>query len=223
MKNLLASLLAAASALAVLAYHPAAHAAACVSGTVANYEALGATGCSVDGVTFSNMHVSTLGAVTTGDFSPFAKTVGGSTEFGLQLNYSSVASGSNVSSDVDWTYNVAGNLLTDAYAQVVGSTTGTGRVHLAESLSNGSSLTVTTPNSFTTATFAPTASLTVIMDQLNFSGSDGFAETSKLVNAFSPTTVIPEPSTWALMALGFAGLGLAGWRSRRRSVSIAAA
>ena len=35
-------------------------------------------------------------------------------------------------------------------------------------------------------------------------------------------SAIPEPSTWALMALGFAGLGFAGWRSRRRSVSIAA-
>jgi hypothetical protein len=35
-------------------------------------------------------------------------------------------------------------------------------------------------------------------------------------------TVVPEPSTWALMALGFAGLGFAGYWSRRRSVSIAA-
>ena len=26
---------------------------------------------------------------------------------------------------------------------------------------------------------------------------------------------IPEPSTWAMMLLGFAGLGLAGWRHRR--------
>jgi hypothetical protein len=34
-------------------------------------------------------------------------------------------------------------------------------------------------------------------------------------------TTVPEPSTWAMMALGFAGLGFAGWRSRRRSVSVA--
>jgi hypothetical protein len=40
--------------------------------------------------------------------------------------------------------------------------------------------------------------------------------------AHADSAVIPEPSTWALMALGFTGLGVAGWRSRRRSVSIAA-
>jgi uncharacterized protein (TIGR03118 family) len=39
---------------------------------------------------------------------------------------------------------------------------------------------------------------------------------------FGAVTFIPEPSTWAMMALGFAGLAFAGWRARRRSVSIAA-
>jgi hypothetical protein len=30
-----------------------------------------------------------------------------------------------------------------------------------------------------------------------------------------PSTPVPEPSTWAMMLVGFAGLGLAGWRHRR--------
>ena len=32
---------------------------------------------------------------------------------------------------------------------------------------------------------------------------------------------VPEPSTWAMMLLGFAGLGFAGYRTSRRAVSIA--
>jgi hypothetical protein len=35
-------------------------------------------------------------------------------------------------------------------------------------------------------------------------------------------TAVPEPSTWAMMLLGFAGLGYAGMRNRRRpAISIA--
>jgi hypothetical protein len=34
----------------------------------------------------------------------------------------------------------------------------------------------------------------------------------------SPPGAVPEPSTWAMMLLGFAGLGWAGWRSRRLRV-----
>jgi hypothetical protein len=35
-------------------------------------------------------------------------------------------------------------------------------------------------------------------------------------------TSVPEPSTWAMMLLGFAGLGFAGYRSSRNAASIAA-
>jgi PEP-CTERM motif len=35
---------------------------------------------------------------------------------------------------------------------------------------------------------------------------------------FEVTTGIPEPSTWAMMLIGFAGLGFAGYRTSRRAV-----
>jgi hypothetical protein len=36
------------------------------------------------------------------------------------------------------------------------------------------------------------------------------------------TATVPEPSTWAMLLLGFAGLGFAGYRTARKGVSIAA-
>jgi hypothetical protein len=30
-----------------------------------------------------------------------------------------------------------------------------------------------------------------------------------------PLVAVPEPSTWAMMLIGFAGLGFMGWRSRK--------
>jgi hypothetical protein len=32
----------------------------------------------------------------------------------------------------------------------------------------------------------------------------------------------PEPSTWVMMGLGFAGLGFAGWRAQRKTAALAA-
>jgi hypothetical protein len=62
----------------------------------------------------------------------------------------------------------------------------------------------------------------------------GFQESSKDIKYFTLTdgyvavigglniATVPEPSTWAMMALGFAGLGFAGYRrGRRASVAIA--
>jgi hypothetical protein len=37
----------------------------------------------------------------------------------------------------------------------------------------------------------------------------------------SSAVLVPEPSTWAMMLLGFAGLGYAGYRSSRKAASIA--
>ena len=56
------------------------------------------------------------------------------------------------------------------------------------------------------------------IDMSFHSGLDGgvastFA-TENLAFPSSTTPTIPEPSTWAMVLLGFAGLGLAGWRRR---------
>jgi PEP-CTERM motif len=39
-------------------------------------------------------------------------------------------------------------------------------------------------------------------------------------DSFTLTTVVPEPSTWAMMLLGFAGLGLVGWRRRPTTCNV---
>jgi hypothetical protein len=38
----------------------------------------------------------------------------------------------------------------------------------------------------------------------------------------STAVATPEPSTWAMMGLGFAGLGFAGWRAQRKTAALSA-
>jgi len=47
------------------------------------------------------------------------------------------------------------------------------------------------------------------------------AETLAYV-AVGVTATVPEPSTWAMMILGFAGLGFAGYRQSRKAATVAA-
>jgi PEP-CTERM motif len=196
-------------------------AAACATNTVAFYEA---NPCNVGPVTFSDISVGSTtsgsGVVTLGDFSPFTTVVNGVTEFGLNLSYASNTGATPGSqADLSWTYDVSGvPSLTDAFATFAGTTTGTGTEDLSEVLSNGVSLTLHAPGA-TSATFSPIGSLSVIKDQSDFAGSAGSADSSILGNAFS---VVPEPSTWAMMLLGFAGLGFLGWRGSRKTAARAA-
>jgi hypothetical protein len=55
-----------------------------------------------------------------------------------------------------------------------------------------------------------------------FGGGDPFEFYGSITEFEVATASIPEPSTWVMMLFGFAGLGLAGYRSIRRSLSVAA-
>ncbi len=51
-------------------------------------------------------------------------------------------------------------------------------------------------------------------------GINGFGADGAI--ALAESSAVPEPSTWAMMLLGFAGLGFAGWRASRQTGSIEA-
>ena len=120
------------------------------------------------------------------------------------------------------TFDVSGApSLTDAFAVFAGTTSGTGTEDLSEVLSNGVSLTLHAPPA-TSAMFSAVQSLSVVKDQSDFAGSGGSADSSIIGNAFS-VTAVPEASTWAMMLLGFAGLGFAGWRAQQKKSAAFAA
>jgi hypothetical protein len=58
--------------------------------------------------------------------------------------------------------------------------------------------------------------------ELPWWGQPGAQEISESLVVRSAASGVPEPSTWAMMVLGFAGLGFAGNRTRARSTVLAA-
>jgi Domain of unknown function (DUF4082)/PEP-CTERM motif len=79
----------------------------------------------------------------------------------------------------------------------------------------GSGTVTTTSNiSYITSVYAFGSSLSWPTSSVGFGGYFG-------PNISATTSTIPEPSTWAMMLLGFAGLGLAGYRQRHKFVRAA--
>jgi hypothetical protein len=60
-------------------------------------------------------------------------------------------------------------------------------------------------------------SYTYSFDYANNTGGNGLSPSELFATASS----VPEASTWAMLLLGFAGLGIAGYRVRRGAVSLA--
>src|SRR5439155_6951269 len=132
------TLAAAALAASSLLIGTSAIAGPCVSAPVATYTAAGFS-CTVDGLSFTNIVVNTTvsngGSVTLGNFTPVNPLPD---EFGLLLNYTSLAPGANSTADVTWSYNVTGvPFINDAFLALAGNTTGSGQAQVSEILSNG--------------------------------------------------------------------------------------
>jgi hypothetical protein len=205
-----------------------AQAASCVTGTVASYVALGAGGCSVDGLTFSNINVSASG-VTLGNIIPYLSAP----EFGLTVQIvGNVAGGTSASGDVLWSYNVSGNFINDAFLQAIGGTgvpPGNGSFAATESLTSGNTLIASlTCSGLGSAvctdakTFANIATLTANKDLTIAGGSitGTFENVSALTNAFS---TVPIPGALPLFATGIVGLWAVGRKRKKQKLESAIA
>ena len=66
------------------------------------------------------------------------------------------------------------------------------------------------------ATFPVVTSLSIETEISVWAGPFSSAGAMSVSNLFSQIYSVPEPSTWAMMLIGFAGLGYAGWRQRSK-------
>jgi hypothetical protein len=96
------------------------------------------------------------------------------------------------------------------------------------SYDGGGTLTVATTTVFPNACGNPPNSYCIFIDNsagasptssggfIELTSSGGYWESQSTVVTAGPITIVPEPSTWAMMLLGFASLGFAGYRQRQK-------
>lgn len=173
----------------------AALAAPCIQDSVANYQTLGASGCTIGPLTFTNFSINTVasgdGAVALGNITPVVFQNG--SEYGFILTYASNAGPqSNSQADLTLSYNVqslSNPNIPSFYVSYVGNTQGTGIADLSANLTTttdpGYTVSLLSPENLYTNFPNPAQSLHVLLDQHNLAGASGHADTSIIENAFT--------------------------------------
>jgi len=198
-------------------------AATCTTAPVSTYTAAGFS-CNIGGLTFSNIVVTPmtdsggLGSVTLTDFAPVNPVAG---EFGLRLDYTASAPAFGFA-NVQWTYSVAGvPPISDAFIAFDGSAQGSIAQSFASiSFNGGPNSTLTPGNPSLELAITLTSSINGNATQSN-SGGQGSATGRSLTQAFSGATppAIPLPAALPLFATGLVGLGLLGWRRKKKAIA----
>jgi hypothetical protein len=200
-------------------------AGACSTGTLADYIALGSTGCTIDDKTFSDFAYSKAGTfpIPATDIgvtpcpSAFCKNTGVPlSEEGFVFNAAwQVGPGQSLDSTITYAVTATASIV-DAFLLGAGmGATGGGIVTVNETLSNGALLpTIGAPGLPTSGsvTFPGVKSLTATKD-IALSGGGGGARISVVANAFSQVP-IPEPASLSLFGSGILALG--GYIRRRQ-------
>jgi PEP-CTERM motif-containing protein len=66
----------------------------------------------------------------------------------------------------------------------------------------------------------PTFTANGVMPTGFFTNDDGSTGTIRYIDGgFAAVSAVPEPSTWAMMLIGFAGIGLVAYRRQRRALA----
>jgi hypothetical protein len=144
----------------------------------------------------------TSGAASGGTASQAAASVGG---------FGGVAcSGSNACGDTPSSFSISGSFMAQACDLAVGNC----------GSSFGVTIGVTADTSGDDGAFSASADPYIYIDPAFLAANPEYYVVVSAGIDNAPLPAVPEVSTWALMALGFAGLGLAGWRRRAERLRV---